>query len=152
MKKLIALVILVFFPLSLFSEIVSSDELSKKYGVSYGERQQSDYIEKDGYTFRYLGNGKWDVIVQENTGNGNAITVSIRSTAKHDVMLHIAALVTRIINNGVVLKIVVISLIAVFILAKVLSFFTKCIIIWGWWDLIVTLIPGIIIFLLSIFS
>jgi hypothetical protein len=146
MKKLTALVILVFLPLSVFSEIVSSDELSAKYGVSYEERQQRDYIEKDGYTFRYLGNGKWDVIAQDNTGNGNAITAPIRPAAKYNVILHIAALAARIINNGTAFTVVVIALIAVFILAKVLSSFTGCIILWRWWDLVVTLIPGIIIF------
>jgi hypothetical protein len=60
MKKVFLGVLLVMASVPVFSFGVSSDELTSRYGVSYSERQKSDYIEKDGYSFRYIGNGKWD--------------------------------------------------------------------------------------------
>jgi hypothetical protein len=61
MKKTILFVGMVFFVMPLFCEAVKSDVLTSKYGVSYTERQRSNYIEKNGYSFQYLGNGTWDV-------------------------------------------------------------------------------------------
>jgi hypothetical protein len=62
MKKMIILAVFAsFFVTPLFCETVKSDALTSKYGISYAERQKSNYIEKGGHSFRYLGNGTWDV-------------------------------------------------------------------------------------------
>jgi tetratricopeptide (TPR) repeat protein len=68
-KKVIVFVGLVFLAVPLFCEVVKSDALTSKYGVSYAERQKSDYIEKSGYSFRYLENGTWDVRQLSQTTN-----------------------------------------------------------------------------------
>jgi nitrate reductase gamma subunit len=69
MRKLIVLVVLVFLSVPIFSLVVPSDELTSKYGISYAERQKSDYIEKGGYSFQYLGNGTWDAKQLSQTAN-----------------------------------------------------------------------------------
>jgi hypothetical protein len=71
MKKMIILFGMAFLAMPLFCEVVNSDVLTSKYGVSYAERQKSNFIEKNGYSFRYLGNGTWDVknISQNRTGS-----------------------------------------------------------------------------------
>jgi hypothetical protein len=61
MKRLIVLIGLAFLAMPLFCETVKSDDLTSKYGISNDERQKSSYIEKNGYSFRYIGNGTWDV-------------------------------------------------------------------------------------------
>ena len=61
MNRLFLLFVLFFITFPLFSVVVPSNELTSTYGISYKERQKSNYIEKDGYSFRYLGNGTWDV-------------------------------------------------------------------------------------------
>ncbi|MDR2478741.1 MAG: hypothetical protein LBD48_05450 [Treponema sp.] len=60
-KKTIALLGLVFLVMPVFCEVVKSDILTSKYGISYTERQKSNYIQKNGYSFHYLGNGTWEV-------------------------------------------------------------------------------------------
>ena len=42
--------------------------------------------------------------------------------------------------------IVIVALIVFYIIAQVLSRRTECIIIWGWWDMILLMIPAIILF------
>ena len=61
MKMIIFLFALTFFASPLFAFVVKSDELTSKYGISYQERQNNNYIVKGGYSFSYLGNGTWDV-------------------------------------------------------------------------------------------
>jgi hypothetical protein len=58
MKRIILLIVFAFFSMPLFCEVVKSDVLTSKYGVTYAERQKSNYIEKNGYYFRYTGNGQ----------------------------------------------------------------------------------------------
>ena len=61
MKKAMILVFLVALSVPIFAVVVTSDDLTSMYGVTYEERQSSDYLEKDGYSFEYLGEGKWEV-------------------------------------------------------------------------------------------
>jgi len=47
------------------------NDLTAKYGISYEERQESNYIVKNGYSFKYLGNGTWDVRQLSQTSNSS---------------------------------------------------------------------------------
>jgi hypothetical protein len=85
---------MVFFVMPLFCEVVKSDVLTSKYGVSYTERQRNNYIEKNGYSFRYLGNGTWDVknIPQNkagffaNTGDRNVTVIIVVVSIIHIIL------------------------------------------------------------------
>jgi hypothetical protein len=79
MKKIIFLVFLAMMTVPLFSLVVPSAELTSKYGISYDERQKSNYIEKGGYSFKYLGNGTWDVRQLNQNSNSNNTYSSSRS-------------------------------------------------------------------------
>jgi nitrate reductase gamma subunit len=100
MKKLIILVCLVFLVVPVFCELVKSDTLTSKYGISYAERQRSDYIEKSGYSFRYLGNGTWDVKVISQT--------SSRASASND-------------SNGFIIVLLLIVVGVIIIIGKCVS-------------------------------
>jgi hypothetical protein len=86
MKKLIFLSVFALLAMPVFCEAVKSDVLTSKYGISYAERQKNNYIEKNGYSFQYLGNGTWDVKQLSGhtrpfsaAGNSNAAAVWIIS-------------------------------------------------------------------------
>jgi len=61
MRKILILFIFFFITFHIFAFVVPSNELTSKYGISYEDRQKSNYIERGGYSFSYLGNGTWDV-------------------------------------------------------------------------------------------
>ena len=71
MKKLIILIALTVFALPLFAFIVKSDELTTRYGITYQERQNNNYIVKGDYSFSYLGNGTWDVKKLSSSSSNN---------------------------------------------------------------------------------
>jgi hypothetical protein len=100
MKKLIVFVGMVFLAMPLFCEVVKSDVLTSKYGVSYAERQKSNFIEKNGYSFRYLGNGTWDVnnISQNKTGFG------VNNADKNVTIIVVVASIIHIILTFCVYK------------------------------------------------
>jgi hypothetical protein len=82
MKKLIFLFVFAFLIMPVFCEVVKSDVLTSKYDISYAERQESNYIDKNGYSFRYLGNGTWDVKqlskhTQSSSTAGNSNTIVV---------------------------------------------------------------------------
>jgi nitrate reductase gamma subunit len=81
MKKATLMFILVFSTVALYSFSVKSDELTSKYGVSYAERQASNYIEKGGYSFRYLGNGYWNVNQLTQTTNKRTASSSTKGNS-----------------------------------------------------------------------
>jgi hypothetical protein len=62
MKRLIFLFVFAFLIMPVFCEAVKSDVLTSKYGISYAERQESNFFDKNGYSFRYLGNGIRDEV------------------------------------------------------------------------------------------
>ncbi|MDR0496009.1 MAG: hypothetical protein LBH42_00175, partial [Treponema sp.] len=70
-KKAMVLFFLIALTVPLFAAIVSSDDLTTRYGISYEERQKSNYIEKDGYSFRYMGDGKWEVLRLKSGGSSS---------------------------------------------------------------------------------
>jgi hypothetical protein len=77
MKMTVFLVFLSIVTIPLFSFTVPSDELTTLYGISYEDRQKSNYIEKNGQSFQYLGNGTWDVrSLPSNTSASNNTTPS----------------------------------------------------------------------------
>lgn len=78
MKHLIVFVIMTFLAMPIFAFVVKSDELTSKYGVTYSERQNSNYIVKGGHSFTYLGNGTWDVKTL-STNNSSSIKSSTSS-------------------------------------------------------------------------
>jgi hypothetical protein len=67
MKRIVLLIILALLAMPLLCEPVKSDVLTSKYGVSITERQESDYIEKDGYSFQYIGDGEWEITLLSET-------------------------------------------------------------------------------------
>jgi hypothetical protein len=71
MKKITFLVFLSILTYPLFSFVVPSNDLTAKYGISYEEKQESNYIVKNGYSFQYLGNGTWDVKQLSQTSNSS---------------------------------------------------------------------------------
>jgi nitrate reductase gamma subunit len=99
MKKLIILICLVFLVVPVFCEMVKSDILTSKYGISYAERQKSNYIEKGGYSFRYLGNGTWDV--KKISRTSSISSTSNDSTGLIIVLLLVAVGVIIIIGKCV---------------------------------------------------
>ena len=96
MKKIIALLILAFLVMPLFAEVVKSDVLTSRYGISYEERQKSNYIVKNGRSFSYLGNGTWEVkTISTNNSSTNSYS---SSTSKYIFVIIIIAIIHIIIT------------------------------------------------------
>lgn len=100
MKKYTLMFILVFSTVALHSLSVKSDELTSKYGVSYAERQASNYIEKEGYSFRYLGNGYWDINQLGQTANRRTAGSSTKDKSSGLVVVILIIIVGIIIIIG----------------------------------------------------
>jgi hypothetical protein len=85
LKTIIFLFALTFLASPLFAFVVKSDELTSRYGISYQERQNSNYIVKGDYSFSYLGNGTWDVKVLTS----NSLNNSSNNNSKFNYVLFI---------------------------------------------------------------
>ena len=46
--------------------------MTSRYGITYQERQKSNYIVKGGYSFSYLENGTWDVKALSSNSSNNS--------------------------------------------------------------------------------
>jgi hypothetical protein len=102
MKKIIFGVVLLIMTVPLFPLVVPSDELTSKYGISYEERQKSNYIEKGEYSFKYLGNGTWDVRqLSKNTNSGSAYSSKISNDSSGLIVVFLLVVVGVIIIIGV---------------------------------------------------
>ncbi|MDR2445710.1 MAG: hypothetical protein LBD58_00230 [Treponema sp.] len=82
----------------------------------------------------------------QEKGGDEIIAMSTRTTSKINVMLSLRESIVSVANAKNLLTFLVVFSITVCIMAQALSSSTSCIIIWGWWDLILTLTPCIIIF------
>jgi hypothetical protein len=115
MKKLLFLFVFAFLIMPVFCEVVKSDVLTSKYGISYAERQESNYIDKNEYSFRYLGNGTWDVkqISKHTQSSSTDGTWDVKQLSKHtqssstagnsDIVLLIAAGATIIAAGATII-------------------------------------------------
>jgi hypothetical protein len=96
MKKAVFLVLMGVLVAPLFAFVVPSAELTSKYGISYAERQ-TGYVEKGGYSFRYLGNGTWDVKPLNNQSRSGETSWASSSEDSNIVILIVIVAIIHII-------------------------------------------------------
>jgi len=94
LKIIVILFTLTILTSPLFAFVVKSDELTSRYGISYQERQNSNYIVKGGYSFSYLGNGTWDVKTLTSSSSKNS---SDNNKSNYYILFIIIASVIHII-------------------------------------------------------
>ena len=101
MKKAIILAVLIAMAVPMFAAIVSSDELTSMYGVTYEERQRSNYIEKDGYSFQYIGDGKWEVTrLRGSSGSSSSMNMARNWISGEISILGVGARYDFQVNNS----------------------------------------------------